>query len=271
MIPRLLALLTLLCLAGTAAAETLDRAPFAAAIGARTVAFLARDLETGAETVLAGSDVATRHPPYSTFKIPNLLIALETGAAPSLETRRTRDPARRPAASWWPAAWLRDHTLASAFRHSVVWYFQDMAREIGTPRYREDLRRWHYGNARVPGGSDTFWIDGALRISVTEQVAFLRALLTGGLDVAPDALAALRAASRDGAVNGRPLHGKTGGGRIPGGARWGGWYVGFVERPDRLPVVFALYAEASRFGDLRAFRRAFAVTLLERVLDGTGP
>ena len=46
------------------------------------------EMENGDEVALEGSDVDTRHAPWSTFKMPNLLIALETGAASSLDHKR---------------------------------------------------------------------------------------------------------------------------------------------------------------------------------------
>lgn len=75
---------------------------YRADIASLSVSFLARDLATGAEYVLEGSDLETRHVPWSTFKIPNLVLALETGVAPSLEAWRTWDAGRRPAADHWP-------------------------------------------------------------------------------------------------------------------------------------------------------------------------
>src|SRR5690606_35531926 len=102
-----------------------------------------------------------RQPPFSSFKIPNLLIALETGVAQNLDRRIPWDPARRPAASYWPKDWRQDQTLATAFTRSAAWSFQDLALEIGTERYRDYLRRFAYGNANAPAGSDSFWLDDA--------------------------------------------------------------------------------------------------------------
>lgn len=257
---------TLLAFGAAAETRVLARRPYAADLTGLAVSFLARDLATGMNHVLEGSDLDARHTPWSTFKIPNLLMALETGTATSLDARREWDPVRRPAARHWPEAWKTGQTLGEAFARSTVWYFQDVARDIGGRVYRERLATWRYGNASVPDGSDRFWLDGTLRISVREQVAFLDNALSGRLAVAPRNVDALLTASRDGDGLQATLHGKTGTGPVEPGrlnGAFSGWYVGIVRRPDRAPVVFALHVSAPSFARLRTFRRAFAVRLLE--------
>ncbi|WP_198368982.1 class D beta-lactamase [Roseomonas rosulenta] len=254
--------------AGATTRATIRRAPLLEAIGAREVAFLARDLGSGTEQALEDSDLASRHAPWSSFKIPNLLIALETGVAAGLDAPRRWDPARRPALPHWPAAWRRDHTLGSAFEDSAVWYFQDVAAEVGAARYRSILTHWRYGNAAVSDGSDSFWLGGGLSISVSEQVAFLAELLGGRLGVSQRALRALAQASRSGQVGTAVIHGKTGSGPVTPGAFGGlfeGWYCGFVVRPPASPVVFALFTRAPGFASLAAFRREFSLRLLAQI------
>lgn len=241
------------------------RAPLAAQIAGRDVSFLARDLETGNSFVLEGSNLGERFTPWSTFKIPNLLIALETGVADSLDAKRTWDKKRRPAADYWPEPWRQDQTLRTAFKHSAVWYFRDIALDVGTRKYRETLLRWNYGNAEIAEGSDIFWLDRTLKISVDEQIAFLTALLEDRLAVGASSLDALGAASLAGEAEGLTLHGKTGAGPVDPGNLAGafeGWYVGFLQQPDRKPVVFALHARAAEYQALRSFRKDFAVRLL---------
>ncbi len=240
-------------------------ASLAAEMAGRNVSFLALDLDTRARCVLADSDLDTRYGPWSTFKIPNLLIALETGVAESLDAARAWDQQTRPAAGYWPDAWRQDQTLESAFRRSAVWYFQDIAIDVGTDRYRSFMEDWEYGNATAPDHSDHFWLDRTLRISVTEQVAFLSGVLSGSIDVAPTSLAALTKVSEDGRADGLSLHGKSGAGTlVPGdfSRPFEGWYVGWVAREGSEPVPFALYAQAGTFAEIRDFRRRFAIQML---------
>jgi beta-lactamase class D len=244
---------------------TLALEPYEQAIESRSVSFLAHDLESGTRYVLDGSDLESRHAPWSTFKIPNLIIALESGFSPDLDAVRAWDRQARPASSWWPEAWRQDQSLRTAFQRSAVWYFRDVAQHVGTPAYREQLTAWEYGNANAPDGSDSFWLAGGLEISVEEQVSFLTRLMTGELGVQEAFLAALTDASLAQQIDEYALHGKTGGGTvIPGdfSGPFDGWYVGFVARQDALPVIFALHTEGPSWDSIREFRQSFATRLL---------
>ncbi|MEX3014158.1 penicillin-binding transpeptidase domain-containing protein [Gymnodinialimonas hymeniacidonis] len=224
---------------------------------------MATDLATGQNWVLEDSDIDTRRAPYSTFKIPNLLIALETGVEASLDSTRAWDQSRRPALRWWPDTWQRDHSLRTAFRDSVVWYFRDIALEVGDATYRNLLSDWSYGNANVPDGSDDFWLTGALQISVAEQVGFLSALLRGDLGLSDAARIALVEAARTEQRGDVTLHGKTGGGFGYEGGGAEGWYVGFLTRTDAAPLAFALYLNGATWVSIRDARRVLSERLLQ--------
>lgn len=244
---------------------TLPLAPHQESIEDRDVSFLAYDLETNTRYVLEGSDLQSRHAPWSTFKIPNLVIALDSGFTPDLDTVRPWDQQARPASFWWPDAWRQEQSLRSAFQRSAVWYFRDIAQHVGASAYRTQLTAWNYGNAGAPDGSDSFWLSGALEISVEEQVAFLASLLTGELGVPDAQLAALTEASLAREINEHALHGKTGGGPVVPGNFSGpfeGWYVGFVERTNAMPVVFALHTQGPSWNSIREFRQSFTTRLL---------
>jgi beta-lactamase class D len=118
--------------------------------------------------------------PASTFKIPHALIALETGARHSADDLEKWDGTDRGL-----AVWNRDHTLASALRHSVVWYFQRTAVLVGRERMTEQLARLHYGNAVVGPDLTRFWLDGSLQISADEQADFMVGLVRRSLPFQP--------------------------------------------------------------------------------------
>lgn len=124
------------------------------------VTFCAFDLVAETITALNAENLDERHAPWSSFKIPNLIIALETGAARDLDHERLWDPARRPAAPYWPSAWRQDQTLRTAYQRSVPWYFQDVALEVGAEPYRSALTKYGYGNAEMPDNDDGFWLGG---------------------------------------------------------------------------------------------------------------
>ena len=69
--------------------------------------------------------------------------------------------------------WNQDHTLGSGMRNSIVWYYQEMARDIGEGRMQEWLDRCSYGNRDISGGIDRFWLSSSLKISPFEQIDFL--------------------------------------------------------------------------------------------------
>ena len=119
--------------------------------------------------------------PASTFKIPHALIALETGViTPDTVQKwdRTKHP-NRP-------AWEASHALDSAIKNSVLWFFQRTAVRIGSDRMREFLERFRYGNMDTSGPPDQYWINGTLRISADEQVAFLQHFYGRDLGIKPE-------------------------------------------------------------------------------------
>ena len=187
------------------------------------------DGETG-QTIIHNQDrAASRFPPASTFKIPNALIALELEVAPSREFAIDLDPAVVDTSGFFPPSWHGKQTLESAFRNSVVWYFQEIARRIGPDRMQSKLDDWGYGNREIGPQIDSFWLQGPLAISPLEQVAFLRDLHQGTLRVSPDTVGDLREMMLLGGLDDTRFYGKTGTSKVTP-TRENGWIVGFVER-----------------------------------------
>jgi beta-lactamase class D len=124
---------------------------------------------------------ASRLSPASTFKVPHALIALETGVI-TAETIETWDGTKYQNR----ASWEKPHSLESAIRNSVLWFFQRTATRIGPERMRGFLERFAYGNADTSGVPNAFWINGTLRISADEQVAFLRRFYRQDLGIRPE-------------------------------------------------------------------------------------
>lgn len=273
MLTRLSLILVLLVCSGWAAppppetAKDISLAGDATLFGDRDVVFFAEDLSSGMRYAVQPERTRERHRPFSSFKIPNLLIALETGIVTSLDSKIAWDPNRRPSRDFWPKDWKQDQTLESAFKRSAVWYFQDLAIRVGAEKYRGYLRHFGYGNGKVPLGSDVFWLDGPLEVSPREQVGFLGQLVRGQLELALENRAMLDQVSTLRKFEGWVLHGKTGSGPVLKGQFDGpfeGWFVGWLERPKRRPVVFALWVEAPSFSSLKEFRREATELLLRR-------
>lgn len=204
--------------------------------------------------------------PASTFKIPNSLIALETGVAPGPGFALRWDGVKRVIPEW-----NRDQTLASAFRYSVVWFYQELARRIGEGRLAMWVARLGYGNQRIDGGVDRFWLDGALRVSPLEQVTFLQRLERGALPASARAQRLVRDLMEIERGPGWVWRGKTGwairarnvlaGGTHPEV----GWLVGWVERPDRVVYYALLVREKPADVKMWGLRRRLARAVLEQV------
>ena len=167
--------------------------------------------------------------PASTYKIPNSLIALETGVAKGAEHIIPWDSAVKPAKGFWSAEWSRDHTLRSAIRLSVYWYYQALAREIGAERMQKYVNQFDYGNRDIGGGIDQFWLHGDLRISPNEQVRFLERMYNGELGLSARSTRIVKEILVLEENKDYRLSGKTGTADVTA-TRELAWLVGFVER-----------------------------------------
>ncbi len=161
-----------------------------------------------------------RYVPASTFKILNTLIGLETGVVEGPDTRFRWDGEPREI-----EAWNRDHTLESAFRESVVWVYQAIARAVGLERMRALVRASGYGNGAVGGAVDRFWLSGPLAISAREQVEFLQRMYFGELPFGEQTIERVQSIMLVEREGGSELFGKTGWARRVGPDL--GWLVGY--------------------------------------------
>lgn len=134
----------------------------------------------GSEAIVVHpEDCAIATTPASTFKIPHALIALQLGIVTDPDKVEPWDKSPQ-----WMKQWERDHSLRTAIRDSVVWFFQRLAPQIGRERMEEWLAKMHYGNADASGPIRKFWLDGgSLQISGTEQFAFVQQLFAGKLPI----------------------------------------------------------------------------------------
>lgn len=187
--------------------------------------------------------------PASTFKIPNSLIALETGVATGPDFPLPWNPEVAPPQPWWRDSWKRDQTLRTAFRESVVWYYQELARRIGPERMQTYVQRFGYGNQDLSGGIDQFWLRGGLRISPDEQVDFLRRFHRGELGVSPRSTQIVKDVMLVEETPEYRLRGKSGTAMVDGHEdRELAWFVGSVEHGDQVHF-YALNMEGDQVGE----------------------
>src|SRR5258705_4417890 len=177
--------------------------------------------------------------PASTFKIPNSLIALDTGIATDADG--TIFPWDKEVRDF--DAWNRDHTLRTAFQASAVPVYQDIARKIGVERMQQYVDAFDYGNRDISGAPiDMFWLNGKLRISAMQQIGFLQKLYRRELPVSERSQEIVRDIMYMEQTDLGPLRGKTGAvgiGVEPGSKATLGWLVGWVDHANK-PYIFAM-------------------------------
>jgi beta-lactamase class D len=173
--------------------------------------------------------------PASTFKIPNSLIALETGVVGDPD----KDVFKWDGVKRGIEAWNQDHTLRSAIAASAVPVYQEIARRIGAERMQKYLDLFEYGNRNIGGGIDQFWLTGELRIDPIEQIDFVDRLRRGALPVSKRSQELVRDILPVAKVGEATIRAKSG----LLGAELGkpslGWLVGWAEKGSA-HTVFAL-------------------------------
>jgi beta-lactamase class D len=184
--------------------------------------FILRDMKNEKTFVYNNERANQQFAPQSTFKVPNSLIGLQVGAVKDEYDIKYWDGVEREL-----EVWNQDHTLGSAMRNSVVWYYQAMARDIGENRMEKWVQDISYGNEDISGGIDQFWLSSSLKISPKEQAEFMESLYKESLPFDKDIMKTVKRIMIQKKGDHYTLYGKTGQG--PGL----GWYVGFIETENQ--------------------------------------
>lgn len=187
-----------------------------------TGAFAILDEKNNKLTLYNPSKYSERVTPASTFKICNALIGLETGIIKDKYEIYEWDSVVRNNENW-----NKNQDLQTAFKHSTVWYFQKMAREIGGQEMKCWLDKLNYGNADTTGGIDLFWLQGGMRISPKEEIEFLQKLNNFELPCTEKNMQQVKDMMLIERTEKYAIYGKTGWGM--NGNNDLGWFVGFVE------------------------------------------
>jgi beta-lactamase class D len=115
-------------------------------------------------------------------------------------------------------------------------------------RFKAYVDAFHYGNQDVSGdkgknnGLTHSWLSSSLAISPIEQVHFLQQIVNKQLALSPKAFAMTKKILYiQEIVGGWKLYGKTGSGRQQG------WFVGWIEKDNRV-VVFASHITERKEG-----------------------
>jgi beta-lactamase class D len=161
--------------------------------------------------------------PASTFKIPNSIIALETGVVKNDSAIFKWNGEKRKFKKW-----EQDLTFKEAFQASCVPCYQEVARKIGVNRMKTYLKEFNYpGMVFDTPTIDNFWLQGKSKISQMQQIDFLERLYYSKLSISKRTENIMKNIMIIEKTKSYTLSGKTG---------WGmrsdmdnGWLVGYLE------------------------------------------
>lgn len=182
-------------------------------------------LKTGKMMVHNDKRAHQRLSPASTFKIPNTLIALETQTVDSIEQVFAWDGHQ-----YSIPAWNQDQTLRTAFKSSCVWFYQKIAKQVGSENYQYYLKELNYGNQNIEPNLTTFWLGKGLRITPVEQVEFLKKTYLKQYAISEKSYQHLRMVMQEEQNDTYTLYAKTGWKQTDETEH--GWYVGYIETPQ---------------------------------------
>ena len=170
--------------------------------------------------------------PASTFKIINLLIALETGVIKD-ENEVIKWPGSTDTTRYgYRPEIYRDMTVREAFEVSAVWVFLDLAKKIGRERYKHYLTLCRYGNADLSEENPDFCHMGNLAISPRNQVELMIKIYEGKVPFSKRNLEILKRVMVTEQNENYTIRSKTGWTRE--NHTDSGWWVGYVERKDNV-------------------------------------
>lgn len=203
--------------------------------------FLLYKLNSDTLFVHNSSRAAKTYLPASTFKILNSLISLETSVISDENEIIKWDGKKR-----FYDKWNQDHNLRSAIKYSCVWFYQELARRVGTGRMQSYLDAIGYGNKMMGGKIDTFWLIGDLKISAFEQLHFLNRFLRNELPFSRQNLSIVKDILLVDSTGNSKLYAKTG--LTARTESQIGWYVGFTENENDI-WIFAMNIDINKKED----------------------
>lgn len=170
--------------------------------------------------------------PASTFKIINLLIALETGVIKDEnEVVKWVGKTDTTLYGYRPEIY-KDMSIKEAFEVSAGWVFIELAKKIGKERYKRYLKLCQYGNQNLSQKDEDFWNFGAFAISPMNQIEFLIKVYEEKLPFSKRNIEILKRVMITEKADTYSIRSKTGWTRVSGNDI--GWWVGYVERSDNV-------------------------------------
>jgi beta-lactamase class D len=164
--------MTRACLTGILALAAAMMAPGSTRAQTPRECAILQALDGSTPFVSDAAECAVTSAPASTFKVPHALIALETGIVGDPHAVVAWDGTKQAF-----SLWEKPHSLDSAMKDSVLWFYQRTASRIGRERMQAALQRLGYGTDRYDGEQTEFWLNGDLAVSPLEQLDFMARLV----------------------------------------------------------------------------------------------
>lgn len=178
------------------------------------------------------ADVNVKTLPASTFKIINLLIALETGVIKD-ENEIVKWVGKTDTVLYgYRPEIYKDMSVKEAFEVSAGWVFIELAKKVGREKYKHYLKLCDYGDQNLSEPGVDFWNIGAMGISPLNQVSFLIKVYENKLPFSQRNIDILKNVMISERNDNYTIRSKTGWTRASGNDI--GWWVGYVERKDNV-------------------------------------
>ena len=197
--------------------------------------------------------------PASTFKIPNSIIALETGVIKNDSVIFKWNGEKR-----WNIKWEQDLTFKEAFQVSCVPCYQEVARKIGFKRMKDYLNKLNYKEMVFDNTTiDNFWLEGESKISQTQQIQFLKRFYFSELPISKRTESIVKNIMLIEKTDAYTLSGKTG--LSVKNGLYNGWFVGYFEAKNKVyffatnlePIEKEAYSDEFLSARINATKQAF--------------
>jgi beta-lactamase class D len=196
--------------------------------------------------------------PFSTFKIVNSLIGLQTGKITNDSTIIKWDGIDRGRAEC-----NKDMSMYEAFRLSCPPWYQELARQIGKDTMQDWIDTLSYGDKKI-SRIDTFWLDNSLKIRPDEQLGLVKRLYFKQLPFHQRNQEIVKRAMLFEDNTNYKLSYKTGWGKNEKGHDIG-WIIGWIEENEH-PYFFVLNIESSQGNaDIADIRMKILKGILEQL------
>lgn len=231
---KIIFLLLLFVVTPRLSARTDAAAYLKAQLKGKEACFLMVNIDSGEIVQKLGADLCTkRHAPYSTFKVPLVAMAIDSGYFRTLDQHLKWDGEKHGLVRH-----NQDQTPLTFIEYSVIWVSRLIVGHLGRKKVQEYVNAFQYGNKSVKEDLDNFWLSsGSVKISPAEQVTFFSNLWKQKFSLSEDTLGKVKRAVLVEASKTQSVYGKTGTGCLDPGCmskpgRQIGWFAGVLEHKE---------------------------------------